>query len=407
MLESFRWYGTKDPVSLSDIRQAGASGVVSALHEVANGQVWEKSDILSHQKAIQKGGLDWVVVESVPIHEDIKQRKGLYKTYIENYKKTLENLAYCGIKKVCYNFMPVLDWTRTHLYYPLPDGSTALYFNSTAIAAFDMFILKRKGAEEEYTSSQFQKAKEYYASLSSKEKLTLTESIIAGLPGAEEGYSMDQFKVQLSHYQNISKAQLQEHLILFLESIIPTAEDCGIKMCIHPDDPPFSLFGIPRVVSSAEDLEQLFSAIPSRSNGLTFCTGSLGVLPENHLVHLFETYADRIHFLHLRSTKRKANGDFFEANHLEGDVDMFSIVKAILTEEDKRKAMGRPDWQIPMRPDHGHQMLDDLNKKTNPGYSAIGRLRGLAELRGLSLGLSKTLYKNRRYNEQDSVNGFL
>ena len=392
MKESFRWYGPDDPVGLSDILQSGATNVVSALHQVPNGSVWEKDSIKAYKEIVVKAGLDWEVVESVPIHEDIKRRVGKYKQHIENYKKTIENLSKCGIYNICYNFMPVLDWTRTHLHYHMKDGSTALYFDKTALAAFDLFILKRKNAEKQYNENKILEAKKYYDSLTKEEVETLSMSIIAGLPGSEEKYSLEKFRNQLEYYESVSKSDLQKNLIYFLEEIIPTAEKFGVRMCIHPDDPPFDLFGIPRVVSTYEDLNFIFKTIPSLSNGLTFCTGSLGVRPDNNLIEIFHKFAERIHFLHLRSTKRDDKGNFYEANHLEGDLDMFQIVRAILIEEKKRKKVNRSDWKIPMRPDHGHQMLDDLNKKTNPGYSAIGRLRGLAEIRGLALGIDKTLF---------------
>ena len=392
MKESFRWYGPDDPVGLSDILQSGATNVVSALHQVPNGSVWEKDTIKAYKEIVVKAGLDWEVVESVPIHEDIKRRVGKYKQHIENYKKTIENLSKCGIYSICYNFMPVLDWTRTHLHYHMKDGSTALYFDKTALAAFDLFIVKRKNTEKRYNENKILEAKKYYDSLTKEEVETLSMSIIAGLPGSEEKYSLEKFRNQLEYYESVSKSDLQKNLIYFLEEIIPTAEKFGVRMCIHPDDPPFDLFGIPRVVSTYEDLNFIFKAIPSLSNGLTFCTGSLGVRPDNNLIEIFHKFAERIHFLHLRSTKRDDKGNFYEANHLEGDLDMFQIVRAILIEEKKRKKVNRSDWKIPMRPDHGHQMLDDLNKKTNPGYSAIGRLRGLAEIRGLALGIDKTLF---------------
>ena len=390
MIESFRWYGPADAVSLSDIRQAGAVNVVSALHQVPNGAIWEVETIKEHQKRIRQAGLKWGVVESVPVHEDIKQRKGDFKVYIENYKKTLENLASCGIFTVCYNFMPVLDWTRTHLYKPLADGSTALSFEGDALRAFDLFILNRKEAVKEYSKDEILSAKNYFKNLKMNEINSLTESIIAGLPGAEEGYTLDQFNDRIQAYKHLSKQDLQQHLILFLEALIPTLESVGVRMCIHPDDPPQPLFGIPRVVSTAEDLNQIFSSVPSLNNGLTFCTGSFGVRADNDLLTLFTTHASRIHFLHFRSTQRDGKGNFYEANHLEGDVDMYLMVKAALKEESKRKSSGRSDWEIPMRPDHGHQMLDDLKKVTNPGYSAIGRLKGLAELRGLAHAISRT-----------------
>jgi len=390
MIESFRWYGPADAVSLSDIRQAGAVNVVSALHQVPNGAIWEVETIKEHQKRIRQAGLKWGVVESVPVHEDIKQRKGDFKVYIENYKKTLENLASCGIFTVCYNFMPVLDWTRTHLYKPLADGSTALSFEGDALRAFDLFILNRTEAVKEYSKDEILNANNYFKNLKINEINSLTESIIAGLPGAEEGYTLDQFNDRIQAYKHLSKQDLQQHLILFLEALIPTLESVGVRMCIHPDDPPQPLFGIPRVVSTAEDLNQIFSSVPSLNNGLTFCTGSFGVRADNDLLTMFTTHASRIHFLHFRSTQRDGKGNFYEANHLEGDVDMYLMVKAALKEESKRKSSGRSDWEIHMRPDHGHQMLDDLKKVTNPGYSAIGRLKGLAELRGLAHAISRT-----------------
>lgn len=391
MIESFRWYGPNDPVSLSDIRQAGAKNVVSALHHIPNGVVWGIDEIKSYQELIKKAGLNWGVVESVPIHEEIKQRKGDFQAYTKNYKKTLENLASCGIVTVCYNFMPVLDWTRTHLHKPLEDGSTALAFEVDAMRAFDLFILNRPKAEDEYSVEEFNSAKKYYKKLKINDINRLTESIIAGLPGAEEGYTLSQFNDCIKAYNHLNKKDLQQHLILFLKDLVPTLESSRIQMCIHPDDPPFSLFGIPRVVSTADDLDVFFKAVPSLYNGLTFCTGSFGVRPDNNLLAMFKKYASRIHFLHFRSTLRDQMGNFQEANHLEGDVDMYAMVKAALKEESKRRFSGRADWIIPMRPDHGHQMLDDLKKVTNPGYSAIGRLKGLAELRGLATAISRTL----------------
>ena len=391
MIESFRWYGPNDAVSLRDIRQAGAVNIVSALHHVPNGDVWEIEEIKAHQQLIEAAGLKWGVVESVPVHEDIKQRVGEYQLYINNYKQTLKNLAACGIHTVCYNFMPVLDWTRTHLYKPLADGSTALAFQIDAMRAFDLCVLKRAQAQEEYTLEEISAAENYFETLDAEAVEDLTKSIIAGLPGAEEGYTLDQFNQRIQAYKHLSKDDLHQHLILFLKELVPTLESVDVRMCIHPDDPPHSLFGIPRVVSTAEDLSILFDAVPSLHNGLTFCTGSFGVRADNDLAAMFTKHAARIHFLHFRSTQRDGKGNFYEANHLEGDVDMYAMVKAALSEEAKRKHSGRADWAIPMRPDHGHQMLDDLNKITNPGYSAIGRLRGLAELRGLALAITRIL----------------
>lgn len=390
MKESFRWYGPKDPVPLSTLRQAGATTIVSALHDVPNGEVWSIDAIKSHQTLIANAGLKWGVVESVPIHEEIKQRTGNFEVYIENYKATLENLAHCEILTICYNFMPILDWTRTHLYKPLEDGSTALSYEIDALRAFDLFVVKRVKAAQDYTEQEIQDAKAYFEALNPLQIESLTKSIIAGLPGAEEGYTMQQFNEQIEAYANLNKETLRSHLIQFLAALMPTAESVGVNMCIHPDDPPHSLFGIPRVVSTASDIEALFSAVPSLNNGLTFCTGSFGVRPDNDLLEMFTQHAERIHFLHFRSTKRDDKGNFYEANHLEGDVDMFAMVKAALSEERRRKEAGRSDWEIPMRPDHGHQMLDDLEKHINPGYSAIGRLKGLAELRGLAMGIIRS-----------------
>tara|TARA_B100000767_G_scaffold158464_1_gene148830 strand:- start:224 stop:1402 length:1179 start_codon:yes stop_codon:yes gene_type:complete len=392
MKESFRWFGPSDPVSLKNISQAGATSIVSALHEISNGDVWSIKNIQNHQALIKNAGLEWDVVESVPVHEDIKLRTGNFKKYIENYKLTLKNLAVCGITNVCYNFMPVLDWTRTHLHAPLKEGSTTLSFNIVAVHAFDLFILKRKNVIKSYSPSQIEKAKLFFESQTSLEIEILTDSIIAGLPGSEEDYTIKEFNQQIDAYSGFSPEKLRNHLIQFLEAVIPMAETCKLNMCIHPDDPPFSLFGIPRVVSNADDLKVLFTAVPSINNGLTFCTGSFGVLAENDLLQMFADHAQRIHFLHFRSIQRDGKGNFIEANHLEGNVDMYEIVKAALTEERRRNVLGQKDFEIPMRPDHGHQILDDLNKKTNPGYSAIGRLRGLAELRGLALGIKKSGY---------------
>lgn len=390
MEQCWRWYGPQDPVSLSDIRQAGVTGIVTALHDMPMGKVWTEKAILERKQIIEKASLRWSVVESVPVHEEIKTAGPRRDELIGIFQECIRNLAACGIKTICYNFMPVLDWTRTHLDYAQPDGSTALRFDAIAFAAFDLYLLKRPKAETEYDQSIQQQARTYLDKLSEEAKKLLVQSITAGLPGSDKNYSLEEFQANLDQYQNTGAAQLRENLFYFLRKIIPVAEKCGVQMAIHPDDPPRPLLGLPRVVSTEADAKSLLEAVASPANGLTFCTGSYGAHPKNDLPGMVNRLGDKIHFLHLRSVQRETDGSFYEANHLEGDANMYEVVKAVVHEINRRKQEGG-EIQIPMRPDHGHKMLDDLHKKTNPGYSAIGRLRGLAELRGLEMGIELTL----------------
>lgn len=392
MEQTWRWYGPEDPVSLSDARQAGATGIVTALHHIPNGEIWPVAEIMQRKERVEAAGLVWSVVESVPIHEEIKTHSGQYDLWIRNYQQSLRNLAECGIRTVCYNFMPVLDWTRTDLAWVLPDGAKALRFDHLDFAVFDLHILQRPDAAKDYSAEELEQARQRFLSMSEQHKAQLTRNIIAGLPGAEEGYTLENFREQLARYQGIDKARLRENFAYFLQKVIPLAEEVGVRMAVHPDDPPRPILGLPRIVSTADDLQWMINTVSSMANGFTFCTGSFGVRADNDLVAMVRQFGSRIWFAHLRSTRREEDpASFHEAPHLAGDVDMFAVIKAIAEEEHRRQETGEPDL-IPMRPDHGHQMLDDLRKQTNPGYSAIGRLKGLAELRGVELAVHRAFF---------------
>lgn len=379
---TWRWFGPDDPITLNEIKQTGATGIVTSLHDVPAGHIWKSDAIQKRKNEIENHGLRWAVVESVPVHEDIKKQNGSYKQWTENYRQTIENLAQCGIKTICYNFMPVLDWTRTDLDYPLENGATALRFEQDAFAAFELFLLERKGAANNYSYEQIRRAKTYFEQMDEGEKTSLVKNIIAGLPGGHDEYSLEEFKSILDEYASIDEDSLRSNLRDFLQAIIPAAENAGVRMAIHPDDPPFPILGLPRIVSTEDDVKWLLKTVDSSSNGLTLCTGSYGVRVDNDLSGMAERYGDRIHFLHFRSIQREQDGSFYEADHLDGDSNVAGVMHALI------KKLSSSDRSIPVRPDHGHKKLDDLTKQTNPGYSCIGRLEGLAKLKGLEKGLS-------------------
>jgi len=389
--QTFRWFGPTDPVTLAAIRQTGATGIVNALHHIKAGEEWGTDEISQRKNMIEKAGLRWSVVESVNVHESIKTASAERDAYIEKYTRSLKNLSAENIKIVCYNFMPVLDWTRTNLDFRLPNNASALRYHAPAVAAFDLYILEREAAFQEFTPQQQQEAKAYLDSLGEDEKKQLINNVLAGLPGTKDVYTIAQFKEHLKKYEQTDAKALKENLAYFLKAIVPDAEELGIKMCIHPDDPPFPILGLPRVVSTEQDLNDLINAAPSPSNGLTFCTGSLGARRDNDLPGMVERLGPHIHFLHLRNVQREADGSFYEADHLGGSTDMYAVMKNIILEQKKRQEQGREDIAIPMRPDHGHKILDDFNYDTYPGYSVTGRMKGLAELRGLELGIKRSI----------------
>jgi len=389
---TWRWFGPKDPITLEEIRQTGAAGVVTALHHIPSGEAWTIDEITKRKMAIESAGLRWSVAESVPVHEDIKKRSGNYRTFIENYKASIRNLGKSGVDIICYNFMPVLDWSRTDLGVVFKDGSITSKFEANVFAAFDLFILARAGAEKDYRKEQIEQAKHYFESLSASQKEKLIQTVLLGFPGSGEAYTLEGLKEALAEYREIGDAELRENLYSFIKEIVPVAEESGVLMAIHPDDPPWPLLGLPRVVSNKQDVEKILKALDSPANGITLCAGSFGAGYQNDLVDMAARFAQRISFIHLRNVIRNQNGDFTEDNHLDGDIDIYGVMKALLIEQQRRTKEGRADRRMPFRPDHGHLMSADQQRpKVYPGYSLFGRMRGLAELRGLEMGITRSL----------------
>jgi mannonate dehydratase len=391
LAQNWRWFGPNDRITFEDIKQTGATGIVTALHQIPVGEVWPIDEIMKRKKMIESAGLNWTVVESIPVHEDIKKRTGDYLTYIEHYKQTMQNLAKCGIKTICYNFMPVLDWSRTNLVFRFSDNSEVTRFDYAIFVAFDVHILQREGADKFYPPEVVAKANAYFSSLSINQIEELKNTVLLGLPGSGETFSLGRLKQMIGEYENIDSKKLKENLFFFLKEIVPVAEQEGLLLAIHPDDPPWPLMGLPRIVSTGKDIEDIINVVDSPANGITLCTGSLGAGYFNDVAGIAEKFSHRINFAHLRNVSRDESLNFNESYFFDGDVDMFGLMKALVLEEKKRIEQGRIDWQIPMRPDHGNQMLGDLGKENYPGYSLYGRMKNLAEIRGLEIGVRRSL----------------